>query len=101
MISLRRLPALLLIVSFAVIPAARAADERGLPPMEELETMLEEKKYQPVLQTISRVLALKGEAARAYDRGKVLLLKGEAHLQMRQGPTAVGAFNDAAEVATD
>jgi hypothetical protein len=98
MISRRWLWLICLLPSLAI---AAPADERGLPPMEQLGEMLEQKQYQPLLQTIARVLALRGEAAKAYDRGKVLLLKGEAHLRMKAGGPAVAAFNEAAEEATD
>jgi len=100
MVLLRPLSACLLF-TLLVATVARAADDRALPSMEALEEMLEQKQYKPLLQATSRILALKGEPAKAYDRAKVLLMKGEAHLQLKAGPTAISAFNDAADVATD
>lgn len=99
--TLPRLMSVCCLVAMMLAHPVRAADERGLPAMEQLQEMLEQKQYQPLLQNIARVLALRGEAAKAYDRGKVLILKGEAHLQMKAGAPAVAAFNEAAEEATD
>lgn len=73
-----------------------------LPTMQELQQLQIDKQWQPLLQKLSRVLSLRGDAAKNYDRYELFTLKGEAHAQLKQPAPAVSAFGDAAkEAASD
>src|SRR5688572_22292419 len=91
-----------LVVGTALGMAAPArAEQETLPTGEEIHELFDDGKYPEVLKKLSRVLALKGNAAKAYDRYDLLMLKGEAHLQTRAGSAAMAAFKQAAEEAPD
>lgn len=69
--------------------------------MEELKQLLTDKQYQPLLQGLNRVLGLKGKAASGYDRGELLLLKGEALLQTKQTTAAIDVFESVVKQGTE
>jgi hypothetical protein len=68
--------------------------------MQELQLLQNEKQWQPLLQKLQRVLSLRGDAAKNYDKYELLMMKGEAHTQLKQPAPATSAFNDAAKEAT-
>jgi hypothetical protein len=57
--------------------------------------------FQGVALKATRVLQLKGDAAKGYNRAKVQMLKGEAQLRLKQVSQALDAFGAAAKEATD
>jgi hypothetical protein len=73
---------------------------KGVPTTDEIRQMLADKQYRRVLREVARVSALKGEDAAAYDKGQLLLLRGEAQLGLRIQPGAAKSFRDAADTAT-
>jgi hypothetical protein len=78
----------------------RAATPMTLPSGDDLHKQFDTKQYQPLLQNLARVLQLKGTAAQPYDRVDLLMLRGEALLQLKQQASAVEAFDAAAKEAT-
>lgn len=89
-------------------PAARqpgakppAAAAEGLPSAADVQQLFDEGKYKEALQKLSRVLALRGDAAKAYDRHLLLRLKGECHLRQKESAAAATAFELAAKEAPD
>ena len=67
------------------------------PTPEEIHKTFDAKDYAGTLERITRVLPLKGDAGKAYDRYALLMLKGEAHLQLKQFKSAGDAFAAAAK----
>src|SRR5689334_16922109 len=66
-----------------------------IPTYDELEQLFKDQQYQPLLQKLSRVLVLKGDAARRYDRIKLLMLKGDTHLELKENSLAMAAYQSA------
>lgn len=81
-------------------PAARPGAEPP-PSAEEIKQLASEGKHREALQKLSRALALKGDAAAAYDRHELLRLKAEAHLNIKDTAAAASAFAAAAKEAPD
>ncbi len=84
----------------AALPAF-AADVEPLPTQAELHKDFDAGMYQPLLAKLSRVLQLKGEAARPYDRIDLEMLKGNTLIEMKQQVSAITAFEDAVKSTTD
>ena len=63
-----------------------------VPTPADLQQMYDGKQYKICLQQIARALALKGDAARGYDRYKLLLLRGECLMRLYDRPTSLTAF---------
>ena len=80
---------------FAVAQVARAAD---LPTLDDLQKELADKDYTAAVKDSARLLALKGDAATGIDKYQVGLIKGEAHLQLKQMTNASKAYQQAGEV---
>jgi hypothetical protein len=103
--------------SFAVAPApgARPAPSKaqnakpqpagpnvaGLPTADELHQSFKDGNYKETLQKLSRVLALKGDAAKAYDRHDLLVLRAETQLKLKDTAGAIASFEQAAKEAPD
>src|SRR4051812_49047871 len=88
----------------AVTPApaqAGAATGEPLPTMEELNAQLAAGKLQDVLKHVAKLLQLKGDAAKSYDRYDLLCLRGEAALRAKTNSVAMDAFNQAARATED
>lgn len=96
---MKHLPIVLLscIVFLGRLAPGQAADP--IPTMQELQQLQTDKQWQPLLQKLSRVLALRGDAAKNLDRYELLMMKGEAHAQLKQPAPAGRAFADAAKEA--
>jgi len=92
---------LLVLVPLLWTPLLLAASPTTLPSIDELQKMLDEKQYHPLVQQLSKLLAMKQEATPGLDRARLLLLKGEAHLQLKDGGRSAAAFTDAAGVAKE
>jgi hypothetical protein len=73
------------------------------PPssLEDLRKLYEQKQYSDVVKEATRMLRLKGDAARTFDRYGVLMLKGDAQIQLKQGAQATEAFAQAQKETTD
>ena len=85
-------------------PASSAAPrdaKDALPSMAELRRQFDEAQYQDVLKQIQRLLQLKGDAAKPYDRYELFCLRGECFLRIKSMSLAADAFEDAAEAAKD
>jgi hypothetical protein len=81
--------------------AVRADGPEGPPSEAQLQQMFKDGDYQGVALKATRVLQIKGEAAKGYNRAKVLMLKAEAQLRLKQVSQALEAFAAAAKEATD
>lgn len=82
--------------------AARApANANPLPGADEIRKSFEDGNYKETLQKLSRVLALRGDAARVYDRHALLRLKAEAQLKLKDASGAAASFEQAAREAPD
>lgn len=77
-----------------------AAPAEPLPTMEELKAQL---SINPagVLRGVARLMALKGDAAKPYDKYDLLCLKGEAYLRNKQLPIAADTFASAINATED
>jgi len=73
----------------------------ALPTTDEIHELFKDQKYKETLQRLSRVLALKGEAAKAYDRHDLLRLRGETQLKLKDVTGAATSFEQAAKEAPD
>src|SRR5688572_20301841 len=90
-------------------PAARPAPNAAAKPgaaaakatAEEIKALMDEGKHREALQKLSRALALKGDAAKQYDRHELLRAKAEAHLNIKDTAAAASAFAAAAKEAPD
>ena len=98
-------PAILLFVTvllFAPDAAAQARTTRDpLRTPEQLQSLYESKQYGEALRQITRALALKGTAAKPYDRHALLRLKAECYLRTGENAKAADAFATAATAAPD
>src|SRR5882724_3533710 len=81
--------------------AVRAAGPEAPPSEAQLQQMFKDGDFQGVALKATRVLQIKGEAAKGYNRPKVLMLKGEAQLRLKQVSQALDAFAAAAKEASD
>ncbi|MDB5322864.1 MAG: hypothetical protein JWN40_4495 [Phycisphaerales bacterium] len=78
------------------------ADGPEAPATEaQLQQMFKDGDFQGLALKATRVLQLKGDAAKAYNRPKVMMLKGEAQLRLKQVSQALDAFAGAAKESTD
>jgi hypothetical protein len=81
---------------------APAKDAKDTPPtMAELRQQFKDGKHQDVLKQVQRLLQLKGDAAKPYDRYELFCLRGESFLRIKSMTLAADAFDDAADVAKD
>jgi len=86
------------LLSLLLLPAVLGAKE--LPTTAELRTMLDAKQYKAVMREVARAMSVKGnDGAIAYDRGELLLIRGEAQLGLRAEPGAAKSFREAVEAA--
>ena len=105
-----RITLLLLIGASTAAAASRAADapparsdtavSDALPTRTEMRESFDAGDYPRTLQQVARALAVKGDAARDYDRYELLILKAEAHLRLKNTAAAAAAFDEAAKSAT-
>lgn len=72
-----------------------------LPTPAEIHQLYDEGKYPQVLQKLQRVLILKGDAAKPYDRHDLLRLRGETQLRLKSNAPAVQSFTEAAAATED
>lgn len=72
-----------------------------LPTMDELKQMFESGDYQAAVQQSGRVLRLRGEAAKPYDRTAVQLLRGKTLLALDDPRAARRSFEDAQKSETN
>jgi hypothetical protein len=89
-----------IVLAFTISPHLLARPDAAEQPasMQELKQLFESKQWQPLLQKLSKALPLRGAAAQQYDRYELLTMKGEAHLNLKQGPAAVSAFEEASKI---
>ena len=80
--------------------AAAAAPAGDLPTIEQLKAQLAEGKHAEVLKQVAKLLGLRGEHAKAYDRYELLCQRGEAALRGKANSMAIEAFGQAARATT-
>ena len=78
-----------------------AADPEPLPTQADLRQMFTDAQYQPLLLKIARVLQLKGDPAKAYDRVELLLIRADSLLELKQASSAIQAIGDAMKAIDD
>jgi hypothetical protein len=81
--------------------ASPNANAGALPNADEIHELFKDAKYKEALQKLNRVLALKGDAAKAYDRHDLLVLRGETQLKLKDTAGAAMSFEQAAKEAPD
>ena len=72
-----------------------------MPTTQQLKQQLDTGKPQDVIVAVGRLLALKGDAAKAYDRYDLFCLRGEACLKNKMMLPAAEAFAAAQKETTD
>jgi hypothetical protein len=85
----------LVVCMAAAVNGAAAQETTTLPTAGEIRAQVEAGQYRPALQNLLRVLALKGQAATAYDRFEMLMLRAECQLQIRETRTALDSLEQA------
>ncbi len=80
------------VVASPAVPACAAVLAQTLPTQEEMHQLFDQSQYTQVLQKIARVLVLKGDSAKPYDRHDLLRLKAEAHLRLKEYEASERAF---------
>src|SRR5580765_6335680 len=93
-------PALAAVLVFSWV-GRTAAGAEALPTAAEIHQLYDEAKYPQVLQKLQRVLILKGEAAKPYDRHDLLRLRGETQLHLKAQAPAAQSFTEAAAATDD
>lgn len=93
----------MLLVGLAVLTTrlSAAPPAEALATGDELHKMFDDAQYQPLLQKLARVLQLKGEAARPYDRVDLETLRADTLLQLKQQGSAVQSANNAVKAIND
>ncbi len=86
-------------VVFSTLPAL-AAELAPLPTTEELKAAYDAGQYQPLLTKLTRVLNLKGDAAKPYDRVDLELLRANTALQLKQQSLAGASLEEAVKAIT-
>ena len=66
-----------------------------LPTADDVRNQVDAKDYRGALQSLLRVLDLKGSAAEPYDRAEMLLLRAECQMQIRQTKAALDSLDAA------
>ena len=85
-------------------PAAAGADAGvadATPSPQDVRVALDEGNPAEALRLLSRLLPLRGAAAKAVDRYELLTLKAEAHLRLKAPNAAAQSFRLAAEQTED
>ncbi|MEO6437295.1 MAG: hypothetical protein ABIP55_16250 [Tepidisphaeraceae bacterium] len=72
-----------------------------MPTIDELKQQLAAGQQVEVLRSVVKLLALKGPAARGYDRYELYMLRGEAALRNKAMPMSADAFKAAQKETTD
>jgi hypothetical protein len=85
----------------AAPPPDRAPAADRNPGMGDVRDLYEQGDYPRLLQQVARALAVKGKAAKDYDRYELLVLKGEGHLNLKNPAASAEAFDEAAKFAAD
>jgi hypothetical protein len=65
------------------------------PTQDQIQKMIDAKAYRPALQAIAQIMP----AALAGDKYALLMMRGECLLQLKDGPTAIIVFDQAATAA--
>lgn len=86
----------------AIATCARLANAQTDAPtpdapatMEQLQQIEQQKDWTTLLQKLARVSALHGPATQPYDQYELAMMKGEAHLQLKQTQAAALGFTEA------
>ena len=98
---MQRIATAFAVLLLLTIPVYAADSAEPLPTAEDLHKMFSDKQYAPLLLKITRLLQLKGDAAKTYDHVDLWLLKGETHLQLKQQSLAMPALASAVKEITD
>ncbi|HVX83295.1 MAG TPA: hypothetical protein VH253_00615 [Phycisphaerae bacterium] len=90
-----------LVLAAPVVTESLDAARNTYPTMEEITASMQARDYPATLKSITRVLTLNGDAARAYDRYTLFLDRAECLLQTRDRAGALSAAQLAAREAKD
>jgi hypothetical protein len=77
-----------------------SAQTMKIPTAEELREVYDAGQYHACLQQISRMLFLKGAPTAGVDRPKLLLLRGDCLVKLKDSRTAMKAYNEAEAAAS-
>jgi hypothetical protein len=91
---------MLLFVVCMSLANASFAQTSKIPTAEDLRQMYSDGQYHATLQMISRLLFLKGDAAKNVDRPKLFLLRGDSLVRLGDARRAMTAFQDAEREAS-
>jgi len=72
-----------------------------LPTMQQIQSLYDAANYNDLLKALAKVLPLKGKAAEPYDRQKLLQIKLETHMKLKQQAPAVATLNEMADATDD
>ncbi len=78
-----------------LVLSAPAFAQQSLPAVEDIKKQVDAGDYRPALQSLTRILTLKGRFAEGYDRVELLLLRAQCQLQLRQSKPALDALQQA------
>jgi hypothetical protein len=84
-----------LTAAFSLAPRPLFADSAAFPSTDDIQKLVDSQQYSSALHELQRVLALNGAAANPYDRYKLLMLRAESELQLRQQPPALDSLKGA------
>jgi hypothetical protein len=96
-----------LILLLATIIGGAASFSRAATPPEPLPTANQahqeftDGKYREAIKSISKIAASREWQAKQFDKHDLLLLKGEAHLKLKESAAAAAAFEAASKETTD
>jgi hypothetical protein len=91
---------LFVVMVILIVADLAPAQTITIPTTEQLRELYDVGQYHLCLQEISKLLFLKGEIATHVDRPKLLLLRGDCLVKLKDSRTAMKAFKDAEAAAT-
>jgi len=72
-----------------------------LPTMDQMQALFDAGNYNELLKDFAKVLPLKGKAAEPYDRQKLLQLKLDTHMKLKQQAPAIATLNEMIDSTDD
>jgi hypothetical protein len=70
-------------------PATRPAAPAALPTADDIQALADAGRHRDVIKAVSRVVTLRGDEATRYDRPRMLMLKADAHLALKERQPAL------------
>src|SRR5579871_6356445 len=96
-------PALRIVVLGVLICSAAAlgATPEPLPTASDAHQQFNDGKFRDAIKSISKIAASREWQAKQFDKHDLLLLKGEAHLRLKETIAAAAAFDAASRETSD